>query len=104
MTIEEIRTLVLGADPTAERYESSRAGSDSYTTWRELRRLPATADGEHIEGWSFQVDRFTRDEDDATAAALFATLDGCERVAVAYDTDYEPDTGYIHHIYDCEGF
>lgn len=103
MTIEEIRALILSADPSAERYESSHTGSESYTVWRELRRLPVTAENRHIEAWAFQVDRFTKNEGDATADLLFATLDGCARVAVSYDTDYEPDTGYIHHIYDCEG-
>lgn len=104
MTIAEIKALVLSADPTAERYESSRNGSESYTVWREVRRLAATADDVHIEGWAFQVDRFTRAEDDAIAEALFTALDESDRVALAYRTDFEPDTEYIHHIYDCEGF
>ena len=72
--------------------------------WRELRRLDATADDRHIEGCAFQVDRFTKDEDDATAQALFEALDGDDRVAVYYAVDYERDSEYIHHIYDCEGF
>lgn len=104
MTIEEIRALVLSADADAERYESSRAGSESYTVWREVGRLDATADDVHIEGWTFQVDRFTRDEYDAVADAIFEALDGCDRVAVAHRTDYERESGYIHHIFDCEGF
>lgn len=104
MTLGEIKALVLTADPTAEHYESSNTGSDSYTVWREVRRLAATADDVHIEGWAFQVDRFTKDETDATAATIYVTLDGCDRVALAYHVDYERDSEYIHHIYDCEGF
>ena len=104
MTLSEIKALVLSADPTAERYESSRADSESYTVWREVRRLAATADDVHIEGWAFQVDRFTRDEGDPVAAAIFETLDESDRVALAYSVDYEEDTEYIHHIFDCEGF
>lgn len=104
MTLNEIKALVLSADPTAEHYASSRTGSDSYTVWRELRRLNATADDRHIEGWAFQVDRFTRDEYDGIAEAIFETLDGDDRVALAYEVDYERDSEYIHHIYDCEGF
>lgn len=104
MTLSEIKALVLSADPTAERYESSRDGSESYTVWREVRRLAATADDVHIEGWAFQVDRFTRDEDDPVAEALFEALDGSDRVALAHIVDYERDSEYIHHIYDCEGF
>ena len=103
MTLNEIKAVVLSADATAEHYESSHTGSDSYTVWRELRRLNIVADNRHIEGWAFQVDRFTRDESDAIADALFAALDESDRVAVNHQVDYEQDTEYIHHIYDCEG-
>ena len=104
MTLNEIKTLILSADATAEHYGSSKRSGDSYTVWRELRRLAATADGRHIEGWAFQVDRFARDEEDPVAEALFEALDANDRVAVHYEADYEQDTEYIHHIYDCEGF
>lgn len=104
MTLGEIKALVLSADPTAEHYESSRTGRESYTVWQEVRRLAATADDRHIEGWAFQVDRFTRDEGDQIAEALFEALDNSDRVALSYAVDYEQDTEYIHHIYDCEGF
>lgn len=103
MTLEEIKALVLTADNTAEHYESSHTSEPAYTVWREYRRLPATADDRHIEGWAFQVDRYTQDEYDETAAALFDALDGSDRVAVHYEVDHEPETGYIHHIFDCEG-
>ena len=104
MTLSEIKALILSADATAEHYESSRDGSESYTVRREVRRLAATADDRHLEGWAFQVDRFTRDEHDEIAGALFEALDGSDRVALAYIVDYERDSEYIHHIYDCEGF
>jgi hypothetical protein len=104
VTLAEIKAVVLSADPTAEHYESSKRNSDSYTVWREVRRLAATADDRHIEGWAFQVDRFTRAEGDPVAEALFEALDASDRVAVHYEADYEQDTEYIHHIYDCEGF
>ena len=103
MTLPEIKALILSADATAERYESSHTGSDSYTVWRGVHRLAVAADNRHIEGWAFQVDRFTRDEFDPVAEALFAVLDGSDRVAVYHEIDYERDSGYIHHIYDCEG-
>ena len=104
MTLSDIKALVLSADSTAEHYESSKTSSESYTVWQEVGRLSAMGDDRHYEGWGFQVDRFTKDEDDTVAATLFSTLDGDDRVALEYRVDYEPDTGYIHHIYDCEGF
>lgn len=102
MTREEIAALVLTADPNAQRYASTRRGN--YTKWAEYRRLEYMADDEHIEGWAFQVDRFTKDEDDPIADAIFEALDKDERVSVQHLVDYEQETGYIHHIFDCEGF
>ena len=103
MTLDEIRALVVSADAHAQHYES-RATEEDYTTWRETGRLPYLADDQHLEGWRFQVDRFARDEHDPVAAALFAALDADDRVAVQHLVDYERDTGYIHHIFDCEGW
>ena len=103
MTLDEIRALVVSADVHVQHYESRATGED-YTTWRETGRLSYLADDQHLEGWHFQVDRFTRDEHDPVAAALFAALDADDRVTVAHLVDYEPDTGYIHHIFDCEGW
>lgn len=103
MELTDIRALVLSADPQAKRYESSTDGGP-YTTWRELRRLAQTSDDEHAQGWAFAVDRFAREQDDPVRAAIEEALDGAEGVAYRYDIDYEPDTGYIHHIYTCEGY
>ena len=103
MTLAEIQALVVGADPNSGHYESAYQGSAAYTVWRELRELPLMADDLHQGGWSFQIDRFTKTENDTTAAAIKAALDGEPRVAYEYIVDYEPDTRYIHHIFDCEG-
>ena len=102
MTLAEIKALVLSADPNAEHYDSARKGS-AYTVWREYGDLPMMADGEHQGGVRFQIDRYTKTENDATAAAIKAALEASYRVAYSYLVDYEPETRYIHHIYDCEG-
>lgn len=103
MTLDDIRELVVSADPAARHYES-RWTEGAYTTWTEYRRLAFTADDRHDEGWAFQVDRFTMDEDDDVAKRIFQVLDADERVAVEHMVEYENDTGYIHHIFDCEGY
>lgn len=104
MTLNDIQALVVSVDPDCGHYESAHAESEAYTVWREYRRLPMDADdGYAEEGWHFQVDRFTKAEGDAIAAALLAALEADERVAVDYQVDYERDSGYIHHIFDCEG-
>lgn len=102
MTLDEIKALVLSADAEAQHYESAKKGA-AYTVWREYQRLPMMADGQHQGGIRFQIDRFTKTENDAIAAAIEAALEASDRVAYTYLTDYEPDTRYIHHIFDCEG-
>lgn len=107
MTLEEIRQLVVSADPAAYRYEFGDRNTPKtapYTVWREIRKLPYMTDDRHEEAWAFQIDRFTRTEGDTTAASIMATLDADIRVTYRYEIDYEPDTHYIHHIYDCEGY
>ena len=61
-------------------------------------------DDTHAEAWAFQIDRFTTSETDEVADEIRRVLDGDVRVAYRYELDYEPDTRYIHHIYDCEGY
>ena len=89
MTIQEIKDLLTGIDPDVQRYDHDRADFHG--------------DGRTQGGIRFQVDRFTKEEDDATAAALLEALEGNDFIAVDYLVDYERDTGFIHHIFDCEG-
>lgn len=104
MTVEEIKAIVVAVDAEAGHYESAYQGTEAYTVWQEINPLPIMGDNRHAtEAWAFQVDRFTKAEGDAIAAALRAALEANPRVAYGYDVDYEPDTGYIHHIFDCEG-
>lgn len=103
MTLQEIKALVLSVDPAAQHYFTTAKGRD-YTYWEETARLGFTADDRHEEGWAFSVHRFTRDEFDPVARRLFAALDADPRTAVRETIDHEMDTGYIHHIFDCEGY
>ncbi|MGI6634183.1 MAG: hypothetical protein ACOX7B_03305 [Christensenellales bacterium] len=107
MTLEEFGQLILSADPEATRYEGNRKGN--YTVWREYGTRPLGADNRHGESiYRVQVDRFTKIEDDPIAAAITTALNGGEEedhqdaVAYQYLVDYEVETGYIHHIWDCE--
>lgn len=103
MTAEDVKALVLSVDPRAQRYDSADRSGPDYTTWRDLGPLDLMAEGRHQGGLSFQVDRYTKTQDDPVAAALWEALDSDDRIAVYYRVDYERDTRYIHHIYDCEG-
>lgn len=104
MTVQEIKDLLVSVDPDVQRYDHDRAGSgDDYTVWQEIQPIGLYGDGQEEGTIRFQVDRFTREEDEATAAQLLAALEGQDDIAVEYRVDYEKDTGYVHHIYVCEG-
>jgi hypothetical protein len=102
MTIPEIRALLVSVDPHIGMYDSEHREGEAYTRWEPVRRLETISDDMHEEAWSFQVDRFTKDDEDGIADALFAALDSDDRIGVEHLIDYEADTGYIHHIFDCE--
>ena len=103
MTLDEIRRFVTGIDPDAGHYESAYQGDSAYTVWREYNTMDMMADNEHQGAQKFQIDRFTKDEFDQTAIDLEAALEADPRIAYRHLTDYERDTRYIHHIYECEG-
>ena len=103
MKVSEIKSLLVAIDPNVQRYEHDHEGLDAYTVWQEVGRMNLFGDGEEEGSIRFQVDRFTKIEGDGIAAALLAALESRDDIAVDYLVDYERDTGYIHHIYDCEG-
>ena len=105
MTLSEIRTLLASVDPEIKHYFSAADGKN-YTYWEETQRLPFMADDRHDPAdaaWRFYVHRFTKTENDPVAPALFKALDESTGIAVRWTVDFEPDTGYIHHIFECEG-
>lgn len=103
MTLNEIKDMLVTVDPGIKHYFSMGKGT-AYSYWEETKRLPFISDGHHSEeGWRFYVHRFTKESGDTVAAALFQALDDDVRVAVSWQTDFEQDTGYIHHIFECEG-
>lgn len=102
MTLEDVKALVLGADEDALHYQHAR-GRGAYTTWCETQRIRRTADDTPELGWAFTVDRFTQTEFDPVAERIERVLLEAEGVSYRYAVDYERDSGYIHHIFDCEG-
>lgn len=103
MTLEEIRELVVSVDPNVRHYFSTETEHD-YSYWEETHQLPFVGDDVHLDAWKFYVHRFTRSEHDPVARLFMQALDADPRVAVKHTVDYENDTGYIHHIYECEGY
>ena len=104
MTLNEIQRFVASVDSGARHYVS-REESVDFTRWQELRRLPVMGEGRHAEeAWAFQIDRFTRSANDPVCQAFVDALEAAPRIAWQKPAPiYEPDTGYIHHIFLCEG-
>lgn len=103
MTLDEVRALVIAIDPDATHYYSE-SKADSYTTWHEYRREPLYGDNADAETvWKFQVDHFTKSEDDPMKDDIWNGLSSDDRITVAHLVFFERDSGYIHHVYQCEG-
>ena len=99
MTLHDFRDILLTADPNASHYESSK--KENYTVWAEYGAKGLMADNRLQEGvWRIQVDRFTKIEYDPMITAINSALDR-DDITFEYQVDYEEDTGYIHHIWDC---
>jgi len=100
MLLADFKALLLTADPLATKYKGALTGN--YTAWTAYARIGVDADNRLAEsGWKVQVDRFTKSDSDAVVALIDGVLSGNDEIGVNYLIDYESDTGYIHHIWDC---
>lgn len=106
MTLTQIKDLLVTVDPDIKHYYSMEE-TESYSFWEETQLLSFTADNRHPtseEGWRFYVHLYTTIEGDPKAASFFETLDDDPRTTVRWTVDYDRESGYIHHIFECEGF
>lgn len=102
MTVEDIKKLVLSADESAKHYVADKKG-DSFTIWAETNRLALAADDRHDMGWAFQIVHYTKGEERKTADAIEQALIDHPGVAYRYYVSYERSSGYVRHIFECEG-
>ena len=102
MTTLEIKELVLGADPDAKRYASSRE-DEAFTVWAEYERIHQPGMDYDELGWRFEIDRYAKEPEDEIAQKIERALFDDVRVAYRYEVAYEIETGYIRHIFSCEG-
>ena len=103
MTLKAIQAFVVSVDPNADHYESAYREGDPYTIWYEQGPLPFVGDGEYLGAIKFVIARITKEENDPVVAALTTALEESDTIAYDYKPDYDPETGYILHIFDCEG-
>ena len=102
MKVRDIWKFVASIDPDARHYSNPHDGTN-YTVWAEYERIGIAKDDEFGDGWKFQIDRFTKTEYDEIAEMLDAALLENPCIAYTYMVEYEQDSKYIHHIFDCEG-
>lgn len=103
MTVEDIKNLVVSVAPEAKHYHSPKEG-DSFTVWGEYERAGQGADDRHDFGWLFEIDHYTRDEDDPIPAEIEQALIDHPGVSYTYRVGYDPKYDYIRHVFDCEGY
>lgn len=101
MTVRDIQAMVIQADPEAKHYYTRKDGSD-FTVWQEYMRLPFAGNDVSDAGWKFQIDRYTKQEYDPIAEAIERVLNE-NTIAYSYQVEYDNETGYIRHLFDCEG-
>ena len=103
MTLADIQELVVSIDPNADHYESAYREGESYTVWYEQGPLDNFGDGDYLGGIKFVIARITMEENDSIVSAIKTALDARDDIAFDYKPDYDPATGYILHIFECEG-
>lgn len=100
MNMSEFKAMLVAADPSATHHFGG--GSGNYTNWSELGEDGLRANNRNSERLlRIQIDRYTKLESDPVVDAITAALDDNE-IAYEYLLDREPDTKYLHHIWDCE--
>ena len=103
MTVQEIKTMVLSVDPKAKHYFSDKKG-DAFTVWGEYQRAGQGAEDRHDYGWKFEIDRYTRDEEDTVPDMIEQILIDHPGVSYTYQVYYDHTARYIVHVFDCEGY
>ena len=96
MTLDQFGTVIKSADPAAAHYAGK--GTGNYTRWYEY---DLGDNGGKSGPMKIQVDHFTKLENDPVVTGITEALN-LDDVYAKHLVDFEPDTGYIHHIWDCE--
>ncbi len=101
MSLNELKNALLTVGVPVSHYYAVQQ-PNKYIVWAEYGANDINADNALIErAWRVQVDYFTKTEFDSNADKITELLN-CNEIAFEYQVDYEEDTGYIHHIWDCE--
>ena len=84
------------------RHNDALKMAPPYLVYTEYERPRFIADNSGAEGgWKIQLDYYTKKEFDPLAETIEGILDAND-IAFSRLKDFEKDTGYHHHIFDCE--
>jgi len=102
VTLNSFKDLLLSVDPRLKKW--GRNCEDNYTVWSPHTPLYQNGDNSPIlSGWRIQVDRFTKIDNDTVVDLIRCALSSSDDIAFAQRaTDFEPDTGFFHFIFDVE--
>lgn len=102
MLLDNFVEVLKTADPKCTKNKGN--GDSSRTVWTPYQPITIEYDNvSEIVGYKVQVDRFTKTDDDPIAGAITATLLANTEIGVTIlPTGYEIETGFYHHIWDCE--
>ena len=99
--VDVIKNALLGIeDTTIPIYHYWRSAKDTrYILWQEDGEVALTTGNHKAEqGATGTIDLFTKRENDPAFDMIQEALNGAENVSWYYDgTDYEDETGLIHH-------
>ena len=104
MTIDAFVAIVKAIDPDVSRYQRIRKPTDAaYSVWSDYGTGTLYANGVPAgKTKKIQVDYFTFTPDDPVALQFYQAFSENDEITVLHNTDFETDTRYIHHIFDCE--
>lgn len=102
MTIDEFVCLIKTIDPNPIKYRAIGQMDNQYTVYFPYKHESMFCDNEEAESAErIQVDYFTKTDNDPIAAQFLHAFSHSDSISCSYRTDFEDDTRYIHHIFDC---
>lgn len=102
MMMDNFVQILKAADPKCTKNKGN--GDRDRTVWTPYQPITSEHDDvSEIVGYKVQVDRFTKTDNDPIAGAITAALLANTEIGVTIlPIGYETDTGFFHHIWDCE--
>lgn len=100
MSLDEFKELLLEADPKATKASGTSTGERTVWWPGGIDDSLMSDDIEEEVVRLVYVDRFTKQDHDQIAAAIYTALDGAF-IPFRHEVIYENETGYIHHNFTC---